>query len=223
VTTRTNLNFDERPQPGSTASDLLEAAKRLEPEAWRELVDRYSWLVAMWCKSEGLVADDVPDVLQAVLAEVARNLERFQEDGQAAAFRRWLRTITRCQVAEFRRAAHKQPRGRGGTTAQERLMNVPAMDSSAAIDPALEQLLARFWTLVERLEEAFEPSTWQSFWLTTFERRTSVEAAQVLGISPAAVRLAKARVLARIREEDGRLANELKRARPDTQQANDRN
>jgi RNA polymerase sigma-70 factor, ECF subfamily len=181
----------------------------MEPDAWRELVDRYSWLVAIWCKSEGLAADDVPDVLQAVLTELARNLERFQKDGQTAAFRRWLRTITRCQVAEFRRAAAKQPRARGGTSAHERLMSLPMNDSSAEVDPRLEQLLERFWKLVERLEEVFEPSTWQAFWLTTFEHRTSVETAQVLGMSPAAVRLAKARVLRRIREEDARLGNEL--------------
>lgn len=213
VTTSPDLNSNERIGPGSTASDLLAAAKRLEPGAWQELVERYSWLVAIWCKSEGLAPDDVPDVVQAVLVEVARNLERFHKDGRTAAFRRWLRTITRCQVAEFRRAAAKQPRAPGGTTANKRLMSVPAKDPSTENDPRLEQLLERFWGLVDRLEETFEPSTWQAFWLTTFEHRTSVEAGQVLCLSPAAIRLAKARVLRRIREEDARLTNELKRTR----------
>ena len=64
--------------------------------------------------------------------------------------------------------------------------------------------------LVDRLEETFEPSTWQAFWLTTFENLNSTEAAQVLNITPAAVRLAKARVMRRIRQEDANLANELK-------------
>src|SRR3984957_9382302 len=137
-------NPGDRFQPESTASDLLLAAKRFEPQAWRELVERYSWLVSMWCKTEGLAADDVPDVLQAVLTEVARNLERFQKDGQTAAFRRWLKTITRCQVAEFRRAAAKQPRACGGTTANERLMKLPANDESSEVDTRLEQLLERF-------------------------------------------------------------------------------
>jgi RNA polymerase sigma-70 factor (ECF subfamily) len=222
VTTRPDLNSDKGLQPGSTASDLLAAAKRLDPEAWQELVDRYSWLIARWSQSEGIAPDDSPDLVQAVLLEVVGHLDRFEKDGRTAAFRRWLRTITRAQVAEFFRKAAKQPRAQGGSTAHDRLQRLPAEESSTAIDPRLEQLLERFWALVERLEETFEPSTWQAFWLTTFEHRTSVEAGQVLGISPAAVRLAKARVLRRIREEDARLANELKRTRSE-QPANKEN
>ena len=85
--------------------------------------------------------------------------------------------------------------------------------SRLASSPRLQSLLERFWQLVDRLEDAFEPTTWQAFWLTTFENLNSIEAAGALNITPAAVRLAKARVLRRIREEDAHLADELNTAK----------
>lgn len=196
---------------GSTASDLLAAAKRLDPQAWRELVDRYSWLIVRWSRDEGLGRDEAADVLQDVLLRVVQHLADFRKDGRTAAFRRWLRALTRSRVAEFRRKAAKQPRGSGGSSAQARFLSVAEESSVVEGGPQLNSLLERFWMLVDRLEEAFEPSTWQAFWLTTFENLNSAEAAQLLGMTAAAVRLAKARVVHRIRSEDANLATELKR------------
>jgi RNA polymerase sigma-70 factor (ECF subfamily) len=197
----------------STASDLLAAAKRLEPRAWQELVDRYSWLILRWCRQEGLCGDDARDLLQAVLLRVVQNLAQFEKDGQTAAFRRWLRTLTHSQAADFRRRAANQPRGHGGSSAQGRMLAVAERGPRATASPRLESLLDRFWQLVDRLEETYEPSTWQAFWLTTFENLSSVEAAQMLEMTPAAVRMAKARVVRRIRDEDAQLADELRSSR----------
>ncbi len=51
----------------------------------------------------------------------------------------------------------------------------------------------------------FEPRTWQMFWLTAIEGRSPVDIAAALGVSPAAVRMAKSRVLHRLKEEFGDL------------------
>jgi RNA polymerase sigma-70 factor (ECF subfamily) len=209
VARTSDLNADPSRAAGSTASDLLGAARRLDPQAWQELVGRYSWLIVRWCRHEGLSMDDAPDVLQAVLLRVVQHIGEFQKDGRTAAFRRWLRALTRSQVAEFRRGAAKQPRGDGGSSAQRRFLAVPEESPHAEGGPGINLLLERFWVLVDRLEEAFEPTTWQAFWLTVFENLNSTEAARVLDITPAAVRLAKARVLRRIRKEDANLAKEL--------------
>jgi RNA polymerase sigma-70 factor, ECF subfamily len=209
VARTSDLNADKRLKSDSTATDLLVAAKRLDPEAWQALVDSYSWLIVRWCRHEGLSTDDAPDVLQAVLLRVVQRLGEFRKDGRTAAFRRWLRAVTRSQIAEFRRRAAKQPRGEGGSSAQRRFLVVPEESSTVEGGSRLNSLLERFWMLVDRLEETFEPSTWQAFWLTTFENLNSTEAAQVLQMTPAAVRLAKARVVRRIRTEDASLAIEL--------------
>jgi RNA polymerase sigma-70 factor, ECF subfamily len=195
-----NGGFKRRVLPDSTESGLLDAAKRLDPAAWHELLDRYSWLVFGWCREHGLSADDSADVLQTVMGQVAVSLPRFRKDGKKAAFRRWLRTIARRRVADFRRADAKQPRGQGGSSAQRRLLAVPsAAESSSGDDARAGDDRARLWDTIERVAETFDESTWQAFWLTFVENHTSAEAGARLGMTANAVRLAKGRVLQRLR------------------------
>jgi RNA polymerase sigma factor (sigma-70 family) len=197
---------DANPGSGSTASDLLNAAKRMDADAWRELVNRYSWLVFQWCRNAGLCAQDAADVVQGVLAQVAIYLPDFQKDGRAGAFRRWLRTITRSKIADFRRCDRGQPHGEGGSAAQQRMLAIPEdADSSTSANPALEALRNRLWIVVDRLEDEFEESTWQAFWLTVIENQTAGEVGGLLEMTPNAVRIAKWRVLKRLREEAGAL------------------
>ena len=209
-----DLNAGKRFTAGSTASDLLAAAKRLDPQAWQELVDRYSWLIVRWCRQEGLSTDDAPDVLQAVLLRVVQHLGDFRKG--------W----TDRRLSTLVAGGHSQPGCRIPPQSRQTTSRGRRFVGSTAIlgyrrkklggrgrIRELDSLLERFWKLVDRLEEAFEPSTWQAFWLTTFENLNSTEAAEVLNITPAAVRLAKARVVRRIREEDANLANELKIAK----------
>jgi RNA polymerase sigma-70 factor (ECF subfamily) len=87
-----------------------------------------------------------------------------------------------------------------------------AAESSSSVAPNLAALQDRLWRLIDRLEDEFEGSTWQAFWLTVIENRTAKETAAFLEISPSAVRTAKWRVLKRLREEAGPL--ETHRATP---------
>jgi RNA polymerase sigma factor (sigma-70 family) len=186
----------------STASDLLDAARRWDPQSWQEIVERYSWLVYQWACQAGLSGEDAADVVQMVMADVARSVGNFEKDGKKAAFRRWLRTITRRRIADFCCAEAKQPHGEGGSSAQRRIGALAEnVESSASANPAAESLRSQFWKLLERLEDELEETTWQAFWMTTVENRTSIEAAKLLGMTPNAVRLAKGRVLQRLRQE----------------------
>lgn len=193
---------NENSATDSTASDLLSAARRMEPQGWQEMLDRYSWLVFQWCCQAGLKVDDAADVLQTVMADVATSLSDFQKDGNKAAFRRWLRTITRRRIVDFRRTDGKQPHGEGGSAAQERILAVAEeVESSVSASSGRETLRGRFWDLLQKVEDEIDESIWQAFWLTTVENRTSIEAGKLLDMTPNAVRLAKGRVLQRLRQE----------------------
>jgi RNA polymerase sigma-70 factor, ECF subfamily len=199
---------DTLPVSNSTASDLLSGARQMEASAWHEVVDRYSWLIFQWCRNAGLNAQDAADVVQIVLAQVAAYLPTFKKDGATGSFRRWLRTITRTKVAEFRRADGKQPHGEGGSAAQRRLLEVPEVAESSQTDSSdLDDRRRLLWQLVDRFEDEFEDSTWQAFWLTVIENQTPAEAATSLNMTPNAVRVAKWRVLARLREAGGQTAD----------------
>ena len=51
----------------------------------------------------------------------------------------------------------------------------------------------------------FEERTWRAFWMTAIEGRSPVELTADLGMTPAAIRQAKSRVLRRLRQEMGDL------------------
>ena len=58
---------------------------------------------------------------------------------------------------------------------------------------------------LELVRGEFEERTWQMFWLVVVEDRLPADVAAQLGVSPAAVRKAKSRVLHRLKEEVGDL------------------
>ena len=51
----------------------------------------------------------------------------------------------------------------------------------------------------------FEPRTWEAFWQTAVEGRAAADVAAELGMTPGAVRVAKSRVLHRLRTDLGDL------------------
>jgi RNA polymerase sigma-70 factor (ECF subfamily) len=54
---------------------------------------------------------------------------------------------------------------------------------------------------LELIQGEFEERTWQAFWRVTAEGQAAKDVAQDLGVTASAVRLAKSRVLRRLREE----------------------
>ena len=100
----------------------------------------------------------------------------------------------------------RQPGGEGGTEAQLRLASLPDAGSPEGDESGVRtggRGLLR--AAVELIRGEFEVRTWQAFWLTAVEARSPAEVAVELGMSPGAVRVAKSRVLKRLREELGGL------------------
>jgi RNA polymerase sigma-70 factor (ECF subfamily) len=82
----------------------------------------------------------------------------------------------------------------------ELLDGLTAPDSIAAADNAefRSYLIERVLAI---LQVDFPDTTWRMFWQVVVEGRPGVEVAQAFGVTPNAVYLARARVLARLREE----------------------
>ncbi len=187
-----------------TSRSLLDRVRADDAAAWDRLVHLYAPLVYHWCRRFDLQDQDTADVFQEVFQAVAAHVAGFRKDRPGDTFRGWLRTITRNKVRDHFRRLGREPGGAGGTEALRRLAEVPADDSgsceSAAGDPAEGSLLRRALDLI-RAE--FEERTWRAFWRTTVDGQTPTDVAAELGMSPGAVRVAKCRVLRRLREELG--------------------
>jgi RNA polymerase sigma-70 factor (ECF subfamily) len=60
----------------------------------------------------------------------------------------------------------------------------------------------------DQVRTCFQDSTWQAFWQTAVEGRSSKTVAQTLGMTVGAVYIAKSRVLARLRQQIQQLQDE---------------
>lgn len=206
MTSPRDTSRTESDAPGGTSLTLLERLRADEPEAWRAMVRLYSPLVYSWCARAGVRGADADDVAQQVFQAAATHLAAFRRDREADTFRGWLRGITRNVVLMHLRRDSRQPRASGGT---ESLLRLHEVTESATPDDDDENSDAEANELHRRALELvrgeFEERTWQMFWRTTVEDRSPVDLAAELGVTPAAVRKAKSRVLRRLKEEFGEL------------------
>jgi RNA polymerase sigma-70 factor (ECF subfamily) len=178
---------------------LLGRARQRDPEAWARLVSLYTPLVRHWCHRGGLRAEDVEDVTRDVFKALAAGLGNFRGEG---GFRAWLRGIARHKVLDVYRGREQSPLAVGGSEAQAWLQQV----TEPASDPPEESdLVALYHRGLELVRGEFQPSTWQAFWRTAVQGQSPADAGAELGMSAGAVRVAKSRVLARLREELGEL------------------
>lgn len=192
----------------ATASDLLREAQRNEPEAWKLLFDRYAPLIRYWCRRSGFTPEETDDVVQTAMTRVWVYLPKFRKDGEKAAFRRWLRTITLTIIADRLRALGKQPRAAGGSGAVEIMESIPDKLEEGSSDLRTKADQKLVWEIMDYIEDEFQGNTWQAFLYLVLEKKNSTEVAEILNMSSTAVRLAKARVLRRLRDELNRRAAE---------------
>jgi RNA polymerase sigma-70 factor, ECF subfamily len=199
-----NASDGGAPPSSATSRSLLAGVQADEPQAWERLVKLYAPLVLHWCRQKGLQDHDTADVFQEVFQAVVVHVGRFRKEREGDTFRGWLRRITENKLHDHFRRRGQEARGAGGSSAQERLAQLAepdqAGDNQVADDEAEQALFARALALIRgELEER----TWAAFWRTAVEGRAAKDVAADLAMSPGAVRVAKSRVLHRLRRELG--------------------
>lgn len=184
-----------------TRQSLLLRAQTGETNAWKDLTDLYRPLILGWLNRQGVPARDLEDLSQDVLLSVVKHLPGFQHSGQRGAFRSWLRTIVCSRTADYWRAIDAGPPASGGSGAAAALQEIADPDS--ALNQQWDEEHDRYvlQCLLDLVEEEFEASTLQAFRLLALDDVSGADAAQELGMSVAAVYVAKSRVLQRIRQE----------------------
>jgi len=196
---------DAGQQPSSaTSRSLLARVQADEPEAWERLVRLYAPLVLHWCRGRGLQDQDIADIFQEVFRAVVAYVGSFRNEREGDTFRGWLRRITQNKLRDHFRELGREPRGVGGSSAQERLAQLPVPQSiEADVAPDDEGERGLFARALDLIRGEFEERTWAAFWRTAVEGQAPKDVAADLSMSPGAVRVAKFRVLHRLREELG--------------------
>lgn len=189
-----------------TSLTLLHRLKDEDSEAWQDLVHLYSPLILYWCQREGVPRSQCEDMLQDVFRTVVANISRFRKEKSTDTFRGWLRTITRSRIVDSHRRAGSEPKAAGGTEAHTRLHQLPDTEIESDVElPQNESQAERelFMRAIEMIRQGFEENTWQAFWRVVVDGRTAQEVAEELQMRPGTVRVAKSRVLKRLREQMG--------------------
>ncbi len=189
--------------PTTRASLLLRLRDPRNHEAWVEFVSLYEPVIYRLLRHAGLRDADALDVLQELLLAVSRNVERWEIGPEQGSFRGWLRRVTRNLVVSWVRR-------------QKRQVTTSSLDLDALLESSLESPLvatnsetdefdrelrrAQFQRASEQVRGEVRASTWQAFWEVAVMGVSIEDAARKLGLSIGAVRVAKCRVVARLRE-----------------------
>lgn len=192
-----------------TSKSLIAKVQQDDPQAWERLVNLYSPLVYFWCRESGLPTPDLNDVFQEVFHTLAKNISKFQPI-EKGTFRGWLRTMTRNKINDHFRKNGREPKPTGGTEALHYLEQFPdnplqKTDSSCQAISSNEKEIYQgvLSQALASVREKFAEQTWKAFWMVVVDGRETADVAKDLSMKPGTVRVAKSRVLKRLRLELG--------------------
>ncbi len=186
--------------PATRLSLLVRLRDARDDAAWSQFVELYAPLVYGFARKHGLQDADAADLTQDVLQAVSGGLRKLDYDPRRGSFRSWLFTVARNKLRNFFAAQKRPGRGAGDTDAQQRLQELPAREDEQTSWWEQEYERRVFTWAADQVRGAFQDSTWQAFWQTAVEGKTGPEVARTLGMTVAAVYLAKGRVMARLKE-----------------------
>src|SRR6266436_8835174 len=185
--------------PETRASLLLRLPDSGDARAWDDFVAVYAPLVYRLARRHGLQPADSDDVVQDVLAAVARSVEAWLKRLDRGPFRAWLLRIARNLAINALTRPRSQPRAAGGDNDQ-RILQHAAANGDAASQFDLEYRRELFRWAAEQIREHFTDETWQAFWLSTIEERPIAAVARQLEMSTGSVYIARSRVMSRLRD-----------------------
>jgi RNA polymerase sigma-70 factor (ECF subfamily) len=177
---------------------LLRIRDSADRQAWSEFVDVYAPLVYGFARKHGLQDADAADLTQDVLRSVAGAVGRFDYSAQRGSFRGWLFTVVRNRLRNFLLARRRHGQATGGEAGRQLLDDVPAREEADSWERDYQRRL--FDWACEQVRQDCQEKTWQAFWRTAVEGHSGQDVARDLGMSTAAVYLAKRRVLERLKE-----------------------
>ena len=185
--------------PLETRKSLIVRLKNEQNEfAWREFVCSYEGFLIQLARRQGVPERHVPDVTQQILLVIAKSIDGWKDDGNAASFRRWLSTVSRNVVIRFMSRERKQAGGIGGSDLVAQLQNLEDKPDERHVQQYQHELIV--WA-AEQVRHEFLETSWRAFWATVIDDRSVDEVAAELGVSPGSIYMSRSRIMARIKKK----------------------
>jgi RNA polymerase sigma-70 factor (ECF subfamily) len=137
--------------------------------------------------------------MQELLLTVSRSIDRWDPQKQRGSFRGWLRRVACNLVIDWLRQPGRRAIPAGGGDLQVLLDALPAADDPDSIEFDREVRRALFHRAGQQVRSEVHRTTWEAFWETAVMGKSVADTATKLGMSVGAVRVARCRVLARVR------------------------
>jgi RNA polymerase sigma factor (sigma-70 family) len=185
--------------PETRPSLLLRLRDWQDHQAWARFVEVYAPLIYGYLRKRGLQDADAADLTQTCLRQVAAHVGSLEYDPRRDSFRGWLFTIVRNKMRDFLEQPHRLYQGSGDSRVQRLLENTTAAEADEAAEWEREYQASLFAWAAEQVRPQVQLSTWQAFWQTAVDGKSAKDVAQRLGMTTAAVYLARSRVMARLR------------------------
>jgi RNA polymerase sigma-70 factor (ECF subfamily) len=183
--------------PTTRPSLLVRIRDARDNDAWQQFVRIYGPVVYGYGRKHGLQDSDAADLTQEVLRAVSTSIVRLDYDRRRGSFAGWLFTLAHHKLHDFLCRQSRPGRGTGDSGVQARLQQHPDRAENRAVwDLEFERRL--FHLAAERVREHFQETTWMAFYQKAVEGRRGAAVAAELGMTVAAVYLAKSRVMARL-------------------------
>ena len=192
--------------PTTRASLLMRLRDSQDHAAWVEFVALYEPLTYRLLRRHGLQDADAREVMQELFVAVSRNIDRWDPDKDRGSFRGWLRRVARNLVINWLKHRERRLVPAGGSEFRAMFDHLPAGDAETAeFDHEFRRSL--FHQAAEQVRGEVQATTWEAFWETAVAGNSPAEAAKKLGMNTGAVRVAKCRVLARLKSIVSELEN----------------
>src|SRR5205823_9147258 len=164
------------------ASLIVRLPDAADARAWDDFVAVYAPLVYRLARRHGLQPADSDDVVQEVLAAVARSVESWLKRPDRGPFRAWLLRIARNLALNALTRPKSRPLAAGGDNGH-RLLQQAANNGEAASQFDLEFRRELFRWAAEQVREHFTDASWQAFWLSTIDEQPVAAVARQLKMS----------------------------------------
>lgn len=182
----------------TTNLTLLGQAARGSNASWIRLERLYRPFLTGWFLRKGIPGADAEDLTQDVLTVLVKELPGFEHSGNTGAFRTWLRNMCLNRYHGYQRKKQLRGEAKGGTEFQQQMNEVAESAETQEWEREHDRhVLAH---LLEQLSSEFEATTVTAFRRVTLGKASAQAVASELGLTPAAVYMAKSRVLRRLRE-----------------------
>ena len=168
-------------------------------------IPRLSGIIA--CKRR-LQPSDVDDVVQDVMASVAKAIPDFDYDRSRGRFRAWLGTIAANRIKTF--LAKRARQGQTTATVEDNGLPVDDRHWSDPDNDWVEIFSERIFRMAcNRVRPHISDVTWKSFEATWIQNEPATSAAKMLGIPVHSIYVNKSRVLKRLEAEVRLLADDI--------------